>query len=129
MKKETLFVIAIAFCALLSCNKKSNATKETLTKDDVPTQYQGIMQPGSLQLKNDSVTMALYPSAPMYYLDLRLKGSSGYYALLKQATQKNIPVRIWVFKEDKSPIEVAKVEPVSDEELLQWKKAESPREQ
>ena len=76
-----------------------------------------------MQLKNDSVSMALYPSAPMYYLDLRLRGSSGYYTLLKQAQQKNTPVRVWVFKENKSPIEVAKIEPTSKEELEQWNKS------
>lgn len=107
---------------LLSCNKNNNSAKETLTKDDVPTQYQGLMQPGSLQLKKDSVTLALYPSAPLYYLDLRLKGSSGYYTLLKQAAQTNTPVRAWVFKENKSPIEVAKIEPASKEEIEQWNK-------
>lgn len=100
----------------------SHPTKETLNKNDVPTQYQGLLMPGALHLKNDSVSMALYPSASMYYLDLRLRGSGAYYTLLKQAVQKKIPVRAWVFKENKSPVEVARIEPASKEELEQWSK-------
>ncbi|HEX7754873.1 MAG TPA: hypothetical protein VF421_06010 [Niabella sp.] len=125
MKKIHLVLAALLLSAVcyLSCNKQNNSARGTLNKDSVPMQYQGIMQPGSMQLKNDSVSMALYPSAPMYYLDLRLKGSSGYYTLLKQAQQKNTPVRVWVFKENKSPIEVAKIEPTSKEELEQWNKS------
>jgi|GEM_PF-1853504 len=123
MEKVCYLSLIISFVCLMACNKKNHPSKETLSKDDVPTQYQGLLMPGALQVKNDSVSMALYPSAPMYYLDLKLKGSNQYYTLLKQAAQKNIPVRAWVFKEDKSPIEVAKIEPASKEELEQWNKS------
>ncbi|WP_018630213.1 hypothetical protein [Niabella aurantiaca] len=124
MKKAYLPVLVIAFCCtLMACNKKSHPSRETLTKNNVPTQYQGLLMPGALHLKNDSVSMALYPSASLYYLDLRLKGSGGYYVLLKQAEQTNTPVRAWVFKENKSPVEVAKIEPASKEEVEQWNKA------
>ncbi|WP_300598088.1 hypothetical protein [Niabella sp.] len=124
MKKLQLIcmLLSISFICFVACNKKHHPTKETVIKDEVPTQYQGLLMPGSLHLQNDSVFMALYPSAAMYYLDLRLKGSNGYYTLLKQAAQKNTPVRAWVFMENKSPVEVAKIEAPSKEELEQWKK-------
>lgn len=115
-------ILSLALICFQACNKKHHPSKETVTKDHIPTQYQGLFMPGSLHLKNDSVSMALYPSAALYYLDLRLKGSNQYYTLLKKAVQTNRPVRAWVFKENKSPIEVAKIEPASSEELEQWKK-------
>lgn len=114
--------LSLSFICIQACNKKHHPTKETVIKDNVPTQYQGLLMPGSLHLKNDSVSMALYPSAALYYLDLRVKGSNQYYTLLKQAVKTNKPVRAWIFKENKSPVEVAKIEPASQEELEQWKK-------
>lgn len=122
-KQYTFRMLSLGFICLLACNKNQYPSRETITKDNVPTQYQGLLMPGSLHLKNDSVSMALYPSATLYYLDLRLKGSNQYYMLIKQATLTHTPVRAWVFLENKSPVEVAKIEPASKEELEQWKKA------
>ncbi|SDC31625.1 hypothetical protein [Niabella drilacis] len=116
-------LLSISLICFEACNKKYHPTKETVSKSDAPTQYQGLLLPGSLRVKNDSVFMALYPSAALYYLDLRVKGSNGYYTLLKQAVNTNTPVRTWVFMENKSPVEVAKIEAATKEELEQWKKA------
>ncbi|MCF3109152.1 hypothetical protein LL912_10215 [Niabella sp. CC-SYL272] len=117
-----LLVLTLSVAGLPACNRKHHAARATITKDHLPIQYQGLLMPGSLRLKNDSVFMALYPSATLYYLDLRLKSSTRYHTVLKQAVRANAPVHAWVFIENKSPVEVAKIEPASGYELKKWNK-------
>lgn len=116
------YLFGIALIILLNgCNNKNekvNGVKEGLTIEA------GLVLPEIRTVKNDTMQLALYPSAQFFFIDLKLKNSGHYINLIRQANKSDLPVRVKVYQDNRN--EVAEIYPPSKEDLAKYQKSRQP---
>ncbi len=110
-----------ALFLLVSCNKMTR-TLEKRTKNG-PTIDFGAGLPEIMGTRNDTVSIALFPSAQYFFIDLGLKQSAQNIKLIKNAKRLNIPVRAKIYEDNRH--EIAQIYPATPTDIEKYKKAMS----
>jgi hypothetical protein len=128
MKYIHFFVTIAIIFANSSCSKKTHVDGEKVTKHG-QTYDMGIVIPEIREIKQDTAHLALYGSARLFYLDLKMINSDQYIALINAANKKRYPVRARIFKDSYKPNvgeEVAEIYPATDDDIKLFLEASKP---
>lgn len=123
---KSLIYTFCAICLIFSaCNHKITNVKETRVKDGETIEI-GAVLPEIMFVKNDTASIALFPRAQYFFIDLGLKGSAQNIKLIKQAHRLAIPVRAKVFKDNGN--EIAQIYSATEDDLKNYQKAKLKEE-
>lgn len=120
LMKPLIYTFSAVFLLLSACTKKNTNAKEKRIKNG-PTLDLGAGLAEIVMTRNDTASVALFPRAQYFFIDLGLEGSEQNIQLIKEANRLNIPVRAKVFKDNVS--EIAEIYPATKEEIEKHKKS------
>lgn len=90
------YILPCIFALLaISCKTSEPATGIIKAGDTYET---GPVLPELRVIKNDTAWIALYPSARIFYMDMKIKNSAGFIKMIQTAEKKPAPVRTIIFK-------------------------------
>lgn len=101
----------------MSCKKKVSDVEEKRIKVHSTIDI-GLKIPELRDAKNDTIGVALYPSAMPYFIDAGLVQSEDNIRLIKQAMKNSIPVRVEVYEDNQH--EIANVSPATDDDISRY---------
>lgn len=106
-----------------ACHKNQYSDEKVIKQGD--TYETGAVLPELRSIKNDTAWLALYPSAQVFFLDMKLKNSEEYVKAIRSAEKKRTPVRAKVFKHStmNRGAEVAEILPPTAQDLAAFKAA------
>lgn len=84
----------------------------------------GMVIPEIRAKHNDTLNLALYPHARVFFMDMRLKNSEGFIELIKKANKADLPVRVKVYESNQ--LEVAEITPATREDIKIYRKQQQP---
>lgn len=90
--------ILLGLIAAISCSKKNK--EEAVVMQDGKTYELGTVLPELRNTSNDTIFLALYPHARMFYLNRKLKNSALYLQIINDAVKAGKPVKARIFKRD-----------------------------
>ncbi|PYF77044.1 hypothetical protein [Pedobacter nutrimenti] len=114
------FSVCTALIFSLVCCSKHNSDTQGKRIKEVAKIDIGIVLPEIRNRRNDTVDLALYPNARVFFIDLGLRDSDHYLDLIRRASQANMPVRAKVFEDNTS--EVAEISTPSAQDMETYKK-------
>jgi len=133
VKRETLESIAMKYFLFFSiliffsaCQRNDYVVgtpeKEGATYDTGP------VLPELRHIKNDTALVALYPSARVFYLDLKIKNSERYINMIRSAQKHNKPVRAKIFTRPytMNGEEISEIYPPTEKDIQVFKAAMRP---
>jgi len=109
-------ILSVGFMMFFSSCSKQNEKRKRVKEGD--TIAAGLAFPEIRSTQNDTVKLALYPSASFFFIDLGLKNSDGYIKLIKEANKADVPVRVRVYKDNRA--EVAEIIPATNQEVEKY---------
>lgn len=120
------FLLLLNLMLLNGC-QKNDYTAGTIVKQG-ETYEIGAVLPELRFIKNDTAHVALYPSARVFYLDLRIKNSEQYIRMIRSAQKGNLPVRARIFTRPYSLAgeEISEIYPPTAKDISDFKAAMRP---
>ncbi|WP_348620722.1 hypothetical protein [Pedobacter lusitanus] len=120
MMKSFIYTFCTICLISPACTRHQTNAGEKRVKNG-PTIEIGAGAPEIMSVKNDTASIALFPRAQYFFIDLHLKRSEQNIRLIKQANRLGIPVRTKVFKDNVH--EIAEIYPANDEEIKNYQKS------
>ncbi|MFC3198593.1 hypothetical protein ACFOET_13290 [Parapedobacter deserti] len=127
MKKKLipfLYVALFGILSLVSCKKKVSDAGEKRIKEQSTIDI-GLKIPELRDTRNDTVGVALYPSAMPYFIDAGLVQSEDNIRLIKQAMKSSLPVRVKVYEDNQH--EIAIISPATDDDIARHRESQKSR--
>jgi|SRR5690606_9271050 len=116
----TYFCIAMLSAFSVASSKRETPNGEKRVKD-LPSIDIGLRIPELRETRNDTISVALYPSAMPYFIDAGLIQSENNIKLLNKAIKQRLPVRIRVCEENQ--LEIASVLPATHDDIARYRKS------
>jgi len=114
-------VALLGVFSLTSCEKERNDVSEKRVKKESMVDI-GARFPELRDSRNDTVYVALYPSAMLYLIDKGLVQSQANIDAIKKAMSQQLPiVRVKVY--EGNPCEIAEVYPPTEEDIARYKES------
>lgn len=114
-------VALLGMFSLTSCKKEKTETGEKRVKAESMIDI-GARFPELRDTRNDTVYVALYPSAMLYLIDKGLVQSQASIDAIKKAMSRQLPiVRVKVY--EGNPREIAEVYPPTEEDIARYKES------
>ena len=120
LRSSLILIVFFAFNLLVtSCNKDRGVLYKRIKEGK--TIELGVVIPEIGGKRNDTLSMALYPNARWFFMDLGLSQNKQNLNLVRKAIQDDVPVRAKVFEDNSS--EIAEIYPASQTEIDQYRKS------
>ena len=114
----------VALLGLLSfaaCKKETHGADEKRVKEGALIDI-GARMPELRDTRNDTVGVALYPYAMLYFIDKGLVQSQTNIDAIKKAMRQQLPiVRVKVY--ESNPLEIAEIYPPTEEDIARFKES------